>query len=120
MITSANATVMVSDFDRAVRFYTEVLRLDPGVRFGGEWAEVRAADGFTIGIHPAAHGGAKPGAPGGVSIGFQVEDLEAAMKSLTEKGVSFSGPPTDDTAVRLAFFGDPDGNPLYLSEVQRR
>ena len=119
MITSANATVMVSDFDRAVRFYTDVLGLHLGICIQGEWAEVSAPDGFTVGIHSSTNHGPKPGATGGISIGLQVEDLDGVMETLAERGVSFHGPPADDTAVRLAFFGDPDGNALYLCEAQQ-
>jgi hypothetical protein len=31
--------------------------------------------------------------------------------------VQFHGPIKDDSAVRLAFFGDPDGNDLYLCQA---
>jgi len=37
------------------------------------------------------------------------------MRELKAKGVQFSRT-TDDAQVKLAFFTDPDGNPLYLSQ----
>jgi hypothetical protein len=37
---------------------------------------------------------------------------------LSNRGVQFRGPVRTDTAVKLAFFGDPDGNALYLSEAR--
>ena len=49
MISGGNATVFVSDMDRAVRFYTEVLGLKLTNRFGNHWATVEAGKGLTIG-----------------------------------------------------------------------
>jgi hypothetical protein len=39
------------------------------------------------------------------------------VAKLEQRGVSFHGPIIDDEQVRLAFFGDPDGNALYLCQV---
>jgi catechol 2,3-dioxygenase-like lactoylglutathione lyase family enzyme len=41
--------VIVSNMDRAVRFYTEVLGLKLKNRFGDHWATVVAGNGLTIG-----------------------------------------------------------------------
>ena len=38
---------------------------------------------------------------------------------LKGKGVAFKGNILEDGPVRLAFFGDPDGNPFYLTHVKR-
>ncbi len=119
MITGGNATVMVSDMDRAVDFYTRVLGLELRTRVGADWAEVEAP-GLVIGLHPAGHG-PKPGTAGAISIGFDVDGpIERAMSTLAQRGVRFRGPVVDNDPVKLAFFGDPDGNPLYLCEVKSR
>jgi hypothetical protein len=39
------------------------------------------------------------------------------MSSLGQKGITFSGV-SKDGPVKLAFFTDPDKNPLYLSQTQ--
>jgi predicted enzyme related to lactoylglutathione lyase len=115
MYQGSNVTVMVSDMNRAVRFYTEALGLTLKARFGDGWAEVQAP-GLTIGLHPVRQG-APTGAPaGGVSIGLQVENLEAAMATLKERGVEFRGI-VEGEGVRLAHFQDPDGTPLYLGQA---
>jgi len=118
MLKSAIATVMVSDMDRAARFYREVLGLREKVRFGNEWAEYTTPDGFIIGLHPA-----RPGTPlppqGGISVGFGVDDIDAERARLEEQGVKFFGPTVDSPPVRLAFFADADGYPLYLSSSTR-
>lgn len=119
MISGGNATIMVSDFDRAVEFYTKILSLKLLHRFGNEWAEVRAGVSLTIGLHPAGHGPA-PGTQGAISVGFTIEGpIEQARASLERQGVQFHGPVLDRTeeGIKLAFFSDPDGNALYLCEV---
>jgi predicted enzyme related to lactoylglutathione lyase len=119
MISGGNATVMVSDFGRAVDFYTKTLGLKLMSRFGDEWAEVSAGTGLTIGLHPAGHG-PKPGTEGSISVGFTITGkIEDAVATLKSKGVAFHGPIRDnpDEGIKLAFFGDPDGNALYLCEV---
>ena len=47
-----------------------------------------------------------------------MESLAAAMAELKAKGVTFSRV-VEDRPTKLAFFTDPDGNPLYLSETAR-
>lgn len=107
---------MVSDMERALAFYTTTLGMKPGPRYGGEWAEVESEGGFRLGLHP---GGKRPLTPHSrhYSIGLQVDDLDKAMKRLATKGVKFTEQP-EDRGLRLAYFDDPDGNPLYLIEVK--
>lgn len=120
MIVGGNATVMVSDFERAVGFYTGTLGLELKNRFGNEWAEVVAGPGLTIGLHPPGRG-PKPGTAGAISIGFTVKGAISDVVAILEsRGVRFHGPIVDNPGegIKLAFFGDPDGNPLYLCEVK--
>ncbi|HEY7063162.1 MAG TPA: VOC family protein [Chloroflexota bacterium] len=105
-------TVMVSDFDRAVRFYTETLGLTLKLSAGGAWAEIEAP-GVSIGLHAAGEHGPQPGGGGGMSLGLQVDDLEQAMETLKARGVEFA-PVMPGQDIRIAFFRDPDGSPLYL------
>jgi catechol 2,3-dioxygenase-like lactoylglutathione lyase family enzyme len=87
MFTDGNLTIMVSDFERSLRFYTETLGLALKFRAGNEWAEV-AAPGVSIGLHPAG-GHAPTGAGGGMSLGLQVSDIESAIETLEGRGVEF-------------------------------
>ncbi len=119
MIRGGVATVYVSDLDAAVAFYTKVLELPLLFRAGEHWAAIDAGDGFQIGLHPASEHGPSPGTSGAVSIGLNVTDsLEAVVARLEAHGVKFRGPIQGDAegAIRLAFFGDGDGNDLYLCE----
>jgi catechol 2,3-dioxygenase-like lactoylglutathione lyase family enzyme len=114
-IKKGNVTVMVSDFDRAVRFYVDTLGLTLRSRYASEWAEVEA-DGFTIGLHPARPGQAAV-ANDALSIGLEVDDIDEAVAELTRRGVAFPRGVKADGAVKLAAFTDPDGTPLYVCQV---
>ncbi len=115
MIKDANVTVMVSNLDNAVKFYTEILGLKLLFLAKDNWATI-SAPGLTIGLHPASEHGPKPGNSESLSIGLGVEDLAKSMEELKKRGVVFSHV-LDDTQVRIAFFTDPDNNPLYLSQT---
>ena len=53
MIKGGNASVYVTDIDRAVTFWTEAVGLPLKTRVGTTWAEIDAGDGLIIGIHQA-------------------------------------------------------------------
>ncbi|HWD09855.1 MAG TPA: VOC family protein [Actinomycetota bacterium] len=126
VLHGGNATVMVTEMDRAVDFYVDTLGLVLAFRAGGDWAMIAAGEGLTIGLHSSAHGGPEPGTVGGISIGFSVSPpIEAAVETLEGRGVQFAparggGVISDQGFVKLAFFADPDGNPLYLAEMPTR
>lgn len=121
MFSSGNVTVYVSNMDRAVRFYTEILGLKLAYRFGDHWASVELGKGLTIGLHPGG-GEAAGGGPGvvksGMSIGLELSGrIEDAVKKLEANGVQFSGVANEGKAGKFAHFQDPDGNSLYLAEL---
>jgi predicted enzyme related to lactoylglutathione lyase len=45
--------------------------------------------------------------------------LEDEVEAIAGRGGIFKGGIHDDQAVRIAFIDDPDGNELYLSELQK-
>ena len=55
-------------------------------------------------------------APPQLSIGFEVEDIRKTAKELEAKGIRFHFQENDVNI--LAFFVDPDGTPLYLTQVR--
>jgi catechol 2,3-dioxygenase-like lactoylglutathione lyase family enzyme len=114
VIKEANITVIVSDMTRAVRFYADALGLTLKRRYGDHFAQFEAP-GTIIALHPAVKDGPQPGKSESLSVGFAVDNLDATMSELKGKGVAFSRV-ADDDQVKLAFFTDPDGNPLYLSQ----
>jgi catechol 2,3-dioxygenase-like lactoylglutathione lyase family enzyme len=118
MMKKGIATIYVSNVDNALKFYSEVLGMRIKSHWGKDFAELEM-NGLTIGLHPATQMGPKPGTGGSISIGLEVDNLDATVTELKAKGVEFQGSVMDDGPVRLAFFGDPDGNSLYLTQVKR-
>ena len=118
MISGGMVTVYVTDMERAVEFYAGTLGLEVAYRGGPGWTVVRAPDGFAIGLHDAM-GEAPVGEAGSATVGFHVEgELEAVVEELAGRGVDFVGAITEETAVPLAYFEDPDGNRMYLAEAR--
>src|SRR5579883_1398472 len=121
VFASGNVTVYVSNMDRAVRFYTEVLGLKLAYRFGDHWASIELGKGLTIGLHPGGSGesSAAPGAvKSGMSIGLELSGrIEDAVARLQAKGVQFGDVVNEGKAGKFAHFQDPDGNSLYLAEL---
>ncbi len=105
---------MVADMERSVRFYVDTLGLKLRNRYGNEFAQV-LAPGTVIALHPVSKEASIVNPSDRMSIGFGVDHLDGVMAELKKKGVRFLRV-SDDTQVRLAFFADPDGNALYLSE----
>ncbi len=120
MISGGNATVFVSNMDASVRFYTEVLGLRLTNRFGDSWATVEAGKGLTIGLHPASPKYPAPGTKGGIMLGLEIDEPIAGMVArLSEKGVRIKGSIVQDDPGQFVHLEDPDGNEIYLWEVNR-
>jgi catechol 2,3-dioxygenase-like lactoylglutathione lyase family enzyme len=118
MFSSGNITVYVSSMDRAVRFYTETLGLRLAYRFGDHWASVEVGKGLTIGLHPAS-AEMPAGRQGSMAIGLELggPTIEEAMSRLEQKGVRFQGPVNEGKSGKFVSFHDPDGNLIYLAEL---
>jgi catechol 2,3-dioxygenase-like lactoylglutathione lyase family enzyme len=116
MFAGGNVTVRVSNMERAVRFYTETLGLKLAYRFGDHWASIEVGRGLTIGLHPAS--GEAVGRKGSMAIGLELKGpMAEAVKALEAKGVRFSTPVNEGKAGSFVAFEDPDGNQLYLAEL---
>jgi len=71
-----------------------------------------------VGLHPASKE-SPAGRKGSITIGFEVrESIQKAVTEMKQKGVKFLTPITDDKQVKAAHFQDPDGNEMYIVEVQ--
>ncbi len=103
ILKAGNVTVFVSDLDRAINFYTQILGLKLDNRYDNEWAEI-IAPGLTIGLHPAMDYGPQPGKSESLSIGFTVDSLNEEMSNLRSRGIIFSPNIVEDGPVRIAFF----------------
>lgn len=117
MIAGGNATIIVADMDRSIRFYTEVLGLRLTNRFGNDWATVDAGPGLTIGIHPARPDQPAPGSRGAILLGLDIDiPIQQAVTRLAQHSVPLKGAVTFTLQGNFVSLHDPDGNEIYLWE----
>ena len=109
MFKAAFATIVVADMERALGFYTMTLGLEAGTRHD-DFAFVHA-QGLTIGLHLKTEH-PKGLSRGNLSIGFEIEDIESAVRHLNASGVAITR--FENEEAKFALFSDPDGAPLYL------
>lgn len=113
MFTAANVTLMVKDVERSVKFYVDQLGLRQRARYGNEWVELEAP-GIVIALHPNRRPKSSH-VPDTMSIGLQVQDIDAASAELSKHGVPLKR--VEEGFLRRADFTDPDGHMLYLMQV---
>lgn len=106
-----NAHYWTRNMDEAVAFYRDVLGLDLATRSGEDWAEFEVG-GTTVALHGTRPGHAPPQA--GATIVFEVDDLDAAVRSLRSRGVELDGDLAETPTGRFVSFRDPDGNVLQV------
>jgi catechol 2,3-dioxygenase-like lactoylglutathione lyase family enzyme len=106
--------IFVDDVERARHFYRDILELSEA------WATPDCAmfdlDGKNVLLEKVAADDPEHDLVGRfLAVSFNVDDIDAAYRKLTAKGVSFSGPPErQGWGGTLAFPSDPDGNILTL------
>lgn len=115
-ITHASfVTLPVSDQDRALRFYTDVLGMTVTVDRDmpqGRWLQVAPEGAQTVfTLSGPGMGGFEPGSARGIML--VTTDVDADCARLAEAGVSVQGPDELPWG-RMAAFTDPDGNGLML------
>ncbi|MEY2563091.1 MAG: hypothetical protein QOH88_1284 [Verrucomicrobiota bacterium] len=103
--------VAFSDPERARKFYQETLELKPGMTaMEGAWVEYElGAVTIGVGCHPAW----QPSRDG-TTVAFEVEDIDAAITKLKDRGVEFDMDKTETPVCWMAQFRDPDGNKLLV------
>jgi predicted enzyme related to lactoylglutathione lyase len=107
----------VSDMDRAVKFYEDVLALPLLRRDASNWAEFDAG-GVRLALHGAIDG--RPLEVGGATAVFRVDDLDAAKAELEGRGAEFDEHVGEVQGfARFASIRDPDGNPIQIIEYAR-
>ncbi len=135
--TAHHYAVTVSDLDRAVAFYRDVLNLDVLTRFsvGGdafatgvdidgasaEFAHMDAGDARVELVEYTPEGDAaganQLNQPGATHLGLSVEDLDSVYESLPDDVETFAKPQTTESGTRILFLRDPDGTPVELLEL---
>jgi len=117
--------VMVSDMNRSVKFYKDLLGLKLRTK-SPEWTEFETGDA-TIALHgggvkhEVAYASSRASDSAGTcSLGFVVDDLDRVFRDLKSNGVAFAMSPKErkGEGIRLAICLDPDGLPISLSQHQ--
>ena len=108
-------------------FYRDTLGLKIGFDDGENFAEVDAGADVQISLfvrHGMIDAGAELKAGDGDRgvIIFAVDDVDAAYRRLSSRGVRFATPPRDmdDWGIRVALFRDPEGNLLEINQPLKR
>jgi catechol 2,3-dioxygenase-like lactoylglutathione lyase family enzyme len=128
--------ITVSDLDRAVAFYRDVLGLDLLDRFtvsGEAFATAVGVDGATGSFAHLDAGGIRVelveydpdgeslpagriNRPGTAHLGFAVDDLDAFAAALPDDVATLSDPRTTASGTRILFARDPEGNLVEVLE----
>ena len=115
-------SVLVSDQDKALDFYTKVLGLEKrvenptpdGPRFLTVGVE---GDDFQLVLWPGTPGQAEPAMgrlPASVTI--ETDDCRQTVEDLKSRGVEFISDVIEFQGIQIAQFRDPDGNVLQVRE----
>lgn len=116
------AIVLVSDMNRSVAFYRDVIGLPLRFESPG-WTEF-ATDGATLALHlshqpgPADEGRDSDDMPAGrCRPGLQVPDLKQFHERMQGLDVPCLQMPTTVFGAKVALYRDPDGLPLSVGEA---
>ncbi|HYM24328.1 MAG TPA: VOC family protein [Vicinamibacterales bacterium] len=111
-------SVPVTDQDRALDFYTKKLgmRVVTDAPFSGDqrWIElaIPRADTRVVLFTPEEH---RKMIGGFMNISFMADDVEATVRELKARGVTFTQEPQKADWGTFAMFQDPDGNKFLVS-----
>ncbi len=106
----------VTNMERAVPFYRDVLELEPGEAYGDQWVEF-SAGGVTVALDgsqemPVAVGnaGLRP------AVALACDNLETVLETVRESGARVVVEPVEPGSCRFAVVADPEGNPVILHQ----
>jgi lactoylglutathione lyase len=105
--------VYVSDIDRSVSFYRDVLGIPlEQDAHDLDWYAARFPSGVRFALH-GAHEGAMPQPPGSVIVDFVVDDVDEALRRLEQAGVAIRSVMRErwGSTIEVA---DPDGHRIQL------
>ena len=119
-----HVAIIVSDYEVSRRFYVELLGFKViRENYRPEKDDYKLdleLDGCELELFSGKYNPPRPSYPEALGLrhlAFRVEDMDAAMRELNEKGVDTEPVRMDQfTGRRMTFFHDPDGLPLELHE----
>jgi lactoylglutathione lyase len=106
--------VVVSDMDRSVSFYRDVLGLT--LRYQTPyWSELDMG-GVTLGLHPVS-GNLSVEPKTGISFGFYVTGIDDVLSTIESRGGKITHCSEEEFGT-LAYVADPDGYNIQICEVK--
>lgn len=118
--------LVVTDVQRSKDFYVDVLGAELYREYGGDSAVLRFLGLWLLLVTGGPPTEGKPGVvfappadPDRVDhqLTLRVPDCRAAYETLSARGAPFLAPPVDRGGEIRAFFRDPDGHLLEISEI---
>jgi lactoylglutathione lyase len=108
----------VKDIETSIRFYEDIVGLKVNKRFAaGPETQIAFLGSGDAQLELISGAGSYEG--NGISLGFRVDDLDAKMAFVQEKGVAVhSGPFAPNPVTRFFFVQDPDG--LLVQFVEQK
>jgi predicted enzyme related to lactoylglutathione lyase len=107
----------VKDFNRALKWYTEVLGLKVNFAHAPHYASLRhEPSGARLDLHPTE--AAEKDVGFGPIPYFAVKDIEAALAALAAKGVKVGKARSEGSGVKFATFWDSEGNALGIEQMR--
>ena len=122
----SNVRLLVRDYDKCFRFYTEKLGLEPVFDIEGCYGSFKVAEGieglaiFTADLMAPAVGTADKEQPAGcrekMMVSFEVDTVDETFETLAAKGVEFVNRPTGmpGWGMRVVHLRDPEENLIEL------
>jgi catechol 2,3-dioxygenase-like lactoylglutathione lyase family enzyme len=121
--------LVVADIERAQSFYRDVLGAEVYREYGGSSCVLRAFGTWLLLVTGGGPTADKPSVTFGPpadpetvshSMTIRVPDCRAAHALLESRGAAFLAPPVESDWEIRAFFRDPDGHLLEISEAKVR
>lgn len=122
----SNVRLLVKDYEKCFRFYTEKLGLEPAFDIEGCYGSFKVAEGieglaiFASDLMAPVVGNADKDQPSGyrekTMVSFEVDNVDEAVETLSAKGVEFISRPADmpGWGMRVVYLRDPEENLIEL------
>ena len=112
------ASVHVSNYEKALKFYTETVGFGVAQRHDALKFAVLTGDGLNLGVHVPWEGDTGRGIGGVTGLIFQTPDIKKAFDALKEQGVRIGEEPSERPAlsVIMGTCYDPDDNEFVVWE----
>lgn len=115
-VNRSNTILYCSEWAATVAFYRHVIALEP--THETDWlVEFALHDAAHLSVADAARTSIAPGRGAGITVSWQVDDLDAEVAGLAAHDVETSGP-IRRWGGRSVFLHDPEGNRIELWETE--